>query len=38
MKAVLEAKGYTVSEFDSARAAADYLDKSIDGVSVGIGE
>ena len=37
MKAVLEAKGYTVSEFDSARAAADYLDKSIDGVSVGIG-
>ena len=37
MKAVLEAKGYIVSEFDTARAAADYLDKSIDGVSVGIG-
>lgn len=37
MKQNLEAKGYTVSQFATAKEAADYLDKAIDGVSVGIG-
>lgn len=37
MKTLLESKGYAVSEFDTAQAAADYLDQKIDGVSVGIG-
>ena len=35
--ATLNAKGYTASYFPTARAAADYLDSQIDGVSVGIG-
>ena len=37
MKTILQSKGYTVSQFTTARQAADYLDEKIDGVSVGIG-
>lgn len=37
MITTLKNKGYTVSEFATAAQAADYLDKQIDGVSVGIG-
>lgn len=37
MKDILQAKGYTVSQFATAKEAADYLDNEIDGVSVGIG-
>lgn len=37
MKNILESKGYTVSQFATAEEAADYLDQTIDGVSVGIG-
>ena len=37
VKANLEAKGYRVSCFDSAKAAAAYLNGQIDGVTVGFG-
>ena len=32
-----EARGFSVKTFDTAAEAADYLDKSIDGVTVGLG-
>lgn len=37
IKATLESLGYQVSCFDTAPQAADYLDKQIDGKTVGIG-
>ena len=37
IKAILESRGYDVSCFDTATAAADYLDENIDGKTVGFG-
>ena len=37
VKKNLESKRFRVSTFATAEEAADYLDRSIDGVSVGIG-
>ena len=37
VKANLEKHGYKVSVFADAKSAADYLDSSIDGKTVGIG-
>ena len=37
VKKNLEARGFSVKTFDTAAEAADYLDKSIDGVTVGLG-
>ena len=37
IKTILLAHGYTVSCFDTAREAADYLDRVIDGKTVGMG-
>lgn len=37
VKKNLEARGFHVSVFDTALAAADYLDAAIDGASVGFG-
>ncbi len=37
MQQALKAKGYTVSQFATAKEAADYLNQEIDGLSVGIG-
>lgn len=37
LKKTLEGLDYTVSCFDTAAAAADYLDKTLDGTSIGIG-
>ena len=37
VKKNLEAKGFRVSTFETAQAAADYLNGAIDGVSVGFG-
>lgn len=37
LRAVLEARGYRVQHFDTARQAADYLDREIDGTTVAFG-